>query len=351
MSCEYSNHPGLESNATAGETAVVHGSAPLRGLVLAALLLATPAAAHDADVIYAQLSQASQPGALNEVVTLTSNSLQFLAPVDADGDQLLTQSDLDARSKAIRAGVWDEMPLTAGGVPCEFLGATARLRDGFIELAAQHRCGAGELRQDFKILRVLPGNYRVVLGTQLDGEQAGRLSAQGSFTALTIPRPAPPGSFEGARFQLAFDDGIRRGLSLLFLGALLALGALATSWPRGFGGLGLYALGLAIGSAFDGGTPSIAAVVVLAIALVAMKDPLLALAPLLGVALGCFGGGGGLSAALGIAVGTLAVTAVAGPVALALSRLLQRRARLWPIARWLGPIGVVAGALASVRVW
>ncbi|MFT3708926.1 MAG: hypothetical protein QM817_14855 [Archangium sp.] len=324
---------------------------PLKAVSVPLLLMAGSAWAHDADVIYAQLTQASQSGALNEVVTLTSNSLQLLAPVDADGDLLLTQADLDARSKAIRIGVWDEMPLTAGGVPCEFLGATARLREGFIELAAQHRCGAGELRQDFKILRVLPANYRIVLGTQLDGEQAGRLSAQGSFTALTIPRPAPPGSFDGARFRLAFDDGVRRGLSILFLSALLALGVLAKSWARGFASLGLYVAGLFAGSWFDGGTPSLPAAAVLAIALVAMKDPLLVLAPILGVALGCFGGGGGLSASLGMGAGTVAVTAIAGPVAMALSRIVQRRARVWTFARWLGPLGVVVGALSSLRVW
>lgn len=237
-------------------------------LLFALLIVARPARAHDADVIYARLEDA--PGGFIQIVTLTNATLSQLAPVDGDGDGLLTQGDLDARSPAIVAGVWNDAPLSAGGVPCARSDETARLEDGYVTLMARFRCGEGELRQDFKVLRVLPTNYRVVLGSQLEGER-GRRFAQGVFTALEIPRPRPPSLFDGARLKAGLirglaDTGVAEGLAALLLSfltagafrrgalrlGLLVAGGLVVLGGRGAPlvvpwGLGLGALALAFG--------------------------------------------------------------------------------------------------------
>ena len=167
----------------------------LERLALALVLLAAPAWAHDSDVIYVMLSQQPTGGALDEVVTLTAGTLSQLAPIDADNDGALSQGDLDARGAAIAAGVWDQMPLEATA-PCTRSADQAVLRDGYVELGAHFACPPGPLSQDFKILRVLTSNYRVVLGRQLDGE-TGRAFAQGNVQKLLLS-PEPGGAERAA---------------------------------------------------------------------------------------------------------------------------------------------------------
>ena len=134
----------------------------LRPLLLLLFAFGGPAVAHDADVIYVDaLWQGPQ---VTLVVTLTAQTLGRLAPVDDDGDGLLSQSDLDARAAAIGAGVWDQAPVFAEGVPCARDASTARVRDGFVQLEGRFSCGPGEVRQDFRVLQVLPANYRVTAG-------------------------------------------------------------------------------------------------------------------------------------------------------------------------------------------
>jgi hypothetical protein len=149
-------------------------TAPL-ALSLALLLMAGSAGAHDEDILYAQLwrLQAAQPE-VRERLTLTAETLALLIPVDADGDGALTQADLDARELALAVGIWDALPLTAGGQPCARTGATARVRESFVELGATFSCPPGELRQRFSLLSLLPSNYKVVLGGFLQGEQGQR---------------------------------------------------------------------------------------------------------------------------------------------------------------------------------
>ncbi|MEW5743325.1 MAG: hypothetical protein AB1938_30730, partial [Myxococcota bacterium] len=204
----------------------------IRCVALLVLCVPVLASAHDADVIYVLAQSTPRPGELVELVTLTGAALGQLAPVDADGDGVLSQADLSARSAAISAGVWDDMPLSAGGQACTRGETTAVLKEGYVELTAQFRCGEGELRQDFKILRVLPANFRVVLGSQVDGE-AGKTFAQGQVTALTVPRPPPPGAFSRARFENGLADGVA---AVAWVGAwaalLLVLGA-ASAWRSG----------------------------------------------------------------------------------------------------------------------
>lgn len=181
----YSNHRGLERRAA-----------------LALVLLAGAAWAHDADVIYVQLTELSG-GGLEEAVTLTAGTLSQLAPIDADGDGALSQADLDARADAIAAGVWDQMPLEAT-TPCVRSSPRAILREGYVELFARFTCPAGPLSQDFRILRVLTTNYRVVLGRQADGE-GGRAFAQGNVQRLQL-RPQPQGGLTRPRLSFTFGS-------------------------------------------------------------------------------------------------------------------------------------------------
>ena len=207
----YSNHRGLES----------------RWLALAMLWLPSSASAHDADVIYVLLTDAAS-GALEEVVTLTAGTLTQLAPVDADGDGSLSQADLDARADAIKAGVWDQMPLEG----CTRSAERAILRDGFVELIARFACPSGPRSQEFRILSVLTSNYRVVQGLQLDGA-SGQYFAQGHGQRLLIsPRPST-----GDRGTPGFASGLSAlfeapGVILLWLWALLWAGTLGAAGLR-----------------------------------------------------------------------------------------------------------------------
>lgn len=305
------------------------------------MLVVASAQAHDADVIYVSARAEAAPGAaLVELVTLTGAALGQLAPVDADADGLLSQADLDARAGAIAAGVWDDMPLTAGGVGCPREAATATLREGYVELTATFRCGPGELSQDFRILRILPANFRVVLGSQVEGE-AGKAFAQGTLTTLKLPRPPPPGAFSRA----AFDQGVGEGLgAVLWLGGLAALavvlGASAT-WRRGLLAVLLSVGGIAAGAFVH--APEWTAGLVLAglavgVALAGKAHP--ALGAAVGLALAVRVGGGSWSSSVGIALGAAGAAAALGVASVAAGRLLQRRPPAWRLARWLAAAAV-----------
>lgn len=324
----------------------------MRWLIPAGLLWALSARAHDADVIYVLVQHGSQPGVLVETVTLTFATLGYLAPLDADGDSVLSQGDLDAKTKALRAGFWDDVPLAAQGRPCELFEPRALLREGFVELQGQFRCGEGELRQDFRILRVLPANYRVVLGSQLDGEGEGRAPstglgtgfAQGSMTTISLPRPPPPGSWDGAGFRRALDQGIARGLSLEVLAALLSILIALGAWRRGMGATGLVIAGVLAGSGASLGWWPPMILLFLIAGGAALRTPPLIVPLLLGAAIGLREGGDGLSASVGQGVGTALVLLLASPVALAAGVMLQRRPRLLRVARWV-PVLLVALSL------
>jgi hypothetical protein len=323
----------------------------MRWLLPLVLLSALPVRAHDADVIYVLVRHGAQPDLLLETVTLTGASLALLAPLDADGDQLLTQGDLEAKTKALRAGFWDEVPLTAGGQPCPLLEAKAFLREGFVELQGSFRCAVeGELRQDFKILRVLPTNYRVVLGSQLDGEGQGRGFAQGSLSTIPIPRPLPPGAWDAAAFRRAIDQGVQRGLSLEVLGALFAVLLVLGAWRKG-----LLAAALMLVAVIAGSSTSLpwwppTVLLVLIAAASAWKEPPMIVPALLGVAVGLREGGTTWPESLGLGLGTALVFAFASLVAIAIGVMLQRRPAALKRVRWV-PLAIVGlGVAAHVRL-
>ncbi|MCU0701770.1 MAG: HupE/UreJ family protein [Myxococcaceae bacterium] len=329
-----------QRRADAAKTHVIGASLSdsTRVACLLIALFASVALAHDADVVYARL-EPGPGGSLVEIVTLTNATLAQLAPVDADGDGALTQADLDARAESVRAGVWNDVPLSAGGVPCSRSEESATLDDGFVTLTARFSCGPGDLRQDFRILRILPSNYRVVLGSQLDGER-GRRFAQGVFTALEVPRPGPASLLDAARVQRGFERGVRdtgvvEALALLLLvwlsaGSLRALGARVAALAVGAllvtSGLGapLVAPGLMLGAvvASLGGGPGRFSAVVGALAGFCA-----------GAGLALRSGAASLPEALGWWLGALLVALVLASVALPLGRVLSRRPRAAFVAR------------------
>lgn len=307
-------------------------------LVIAGVLLVTfPAQAHDADVLYARL-EPGPPGTLIEIVTLTNATLALLAPVDANDDGVLTQADLDARADALKAGVWSDMPLSAGGVACTRSDEAAQLEDGFVALTARWRCPEeGDLRQDFKVLRVLPTNYRVVLGSQLDGER-GRRFAQGVFTALEVPRPRPPGLFDGDRLRRGLEQGARDNGVVEALALMLLLFLTAGSFQRGGLRLGLLLLGalpILSGRAVPPAVPVLLAVSAVGVAFLVQRRALLADSAVVA-------GGLGLALRAGLPswsdrLGWLAGLLLLGAGALALGvpggRLLARRPRPFAVIK------------------
>ena len=134
-----------------------------------ALLLSSGARAHVADEIVVAWNEASR----TQTLTMTADTLAMLAPVDADADGELTQADLDARADAIRAGVWEQARLQG----CSRSNERASIEPGYVALTARFDCPRGELTQDFRLLLVLPPNYRVVYGNQ---------AARGELTTLHL---------------------------------------------------------------------------------------------------------------------------------------------------------------------
>lgn len=323
----------------------------MRWVLFVAISLASVARAHDADVIYALVEQHGEaPNLLVETLTMTASSLGLLAPLDVDGDGALSQSELDARAGALRVGVWDDMPLSAAGTRCTFLEGKARVREGFVELAARFDCPRGDLRQEFRVLRVLPPNYRVVLGSQLDGERAAQGVAQGSFMTIPVPRPLPPGAWNSAAFWRAFDAGLSRGFALDGLACVAALLFALGAWRPGLWGSSLLVVGVVAGSFTSlPSLPCTVLAVIVAGAAAVSKKSLPVLGLVLGLALGARDGGIAGPSALGLALGTVVLLAPASLAFTSLGVMLARRSR-WRLAtRWV-PVAVAVIA-AAMRLW
>jgi hypothetical protein len=196
---------------------------------LALLLGAGVARAHDADIIYTQVRRTQEDASeVRVLLTMTASTLTQVLPADADGDGSVSQADLDARRAALEVGLWDALPLTAGGAPCTRKEHAAREHAKYyLELTATYQCPPGALRQTYTVLSLLPPNYRVVLGT-FTGE-GGQLFADAQQPTLEIPErgPAAPSAFSpgfGGWIQLGMKH-IFEGIDhLAFLLALLLVG-------------------------------------------------------------------------------------------------------------------------------
>lgn len=202
---------------------------PWGALLAGLLLLPSGASAHDADILYTQVRRAGPAEAeVRQVVTLTAGTLGLLVPADADGDGTVSQADLDARRTALEVGVWDAMPLTAGGQPCARTSHAALLRQTFVELSASFTCPEGPLQQRYAVLSVLPAGYRVILGSAVEGEMPGALFADAAQPSLAIPGPGQGASSAVSGFGGWVGLGLRHifeGVDhLAFLLAVLLVG-------------------------------------------------------------------------------------------------------------------------------
>jgi hypothetical protein len=182
---------------------------------LALLLGASAARAHDADIIYAQVrrAQADSPE-VRALLTMTASTLQLLLPADADGDGTVSQQDLDARRAALEVGLWDALPLTAGGAACTRKEHSAHRRETYVELSATYICPPGPLRQTFTVLSLLPSNYRVVLGS-FSGGVAGQLFADARQPSVDIPERGAPAS---SVLVSGFGNWVQLGMKHIFEG-------------------------------------------------------------------------------------------------------------------------------------
>jgi hypothetical protein len=205
---------------------------------LCLLLGALSAHAHDADIIYARVSRGdggavSERVTLNERVTLTADTLGLLIPLP-EGAGALTQRDLDDRRAALEVGVWDAMPISGSETPCAREGAGAVLREGYVELTARFRCPEGELRQTFRLLSILPRNYKVILASE--EEPSAQHFAQGIEQTLSLPAPGKAAGTHEAS-PAGFTGWVLLGVQHIFTGYdhlcfLLALLLVGGTWRR-----------------------------------------------------------------------------------------------------------------------
>jgi hypothetical protein len=182
-------------------------------------LVAAVGWAHDADVITVEIRE--RGAGLEEHLRMSPETLLLLAPVDLDADGLPAQAEIDQRRGAVLAGVWDEAPIRVHSGPCLRGDESARLASGVVELTARFACPEGPRHQDFRILRVLPANYRIVVTAE--GDPLASSFAQSDHASVELPRaPAAIGAPQRADRL----DGLARGLtgSLAAASALLALG-------------------------------------------------------------------------------------------------------------------------------
>lgn len=189
-------------------------------VTLILMCVSANAAAHDADIIYAQVARAEGSRVVHEILTMTPVTLVLLAPVDANRDGAVTDEELQLRSDGVAAGVWDSLPMTAGGALCTRTGNTADVKDTYVELRAIFDCGEGELAQTFRILSILPNNYRVVLGTFVNGG-AGQRFAQRHEQLLVLDEPTNRISGLWSWVKLGVEHIFRGPDHLAFLLALL----------------------------------------------------------------------------------------------------------------------------------
>ena len=204
---------------------------------LLSLLVACAAWAHDADIVYAQIARGAD-GLVTEQLTMTDNTLLQLAPIDADGDGLVSGDELSHGTDAIAAGIWDELPLSAQKGPCTRQSMQAGQKDNYLALSATFRCGEGELSQTFRILSVLPPTYRVVLGAYGQGQLRAQGFAEGSHQTLTMLGEGEAGTAATMKQASPSLGGwISLGVTHIFggidhLAFLLAVLLVGGSWKR-----------------------------------------------------------------------------------------------------------------------
>lgn len=219
------------------------------------LLIPTVAAAHPADLLAVRLTPVDDaPGVLDAQVRLTAGTLQQLVP----GLVLpLTDAALSDAAPAIAAGVWDDMPLSAGGATCSHVPGPARVAPLYVELTARYTCGEGALSQRFRLLSILPEGHHVAVALDgaptvveaVGGQQLVKLGAVGESPSTSRSVRSFGGwvllgirhileGFDHLAFLgvlLLSGGGIRRLVALVTTFTVahsLTLGATALGWVR-----------------------------------------------------------------------------------------------------------------------
>jgi hypothetical protein len=226
------------------------------------------------------------------------------------------------------------MPLSAAGLPCTRSGEAAFAREGLVELQARFRCVAGDLRQDFRFLRVLPANYRVTVSSRFEAGR-GTVFAQGSLTSVSIARPALPREWSVPALRRGLGEGLSLFFTLGILAGLAALGFAFKSWTRALQALPLIGAGVVLGAflPLPGPAPVVLGLTAIALAWWRSEVPLAACG-VFGVVLGLHAGGQVAAEALG-AAGGLAGPGLLGVLAAAAVGQAAQRRRWGGVVRWL----------------
>jgi hypothetical protein len=166
------------------------------------------------------------------------------------------------------------------------------------------------------------------------------------LSTIPIPRPLPPGAWDGAAFRRAIDQGVQRGLSAEVLAALVAVLLTLGAWRKGLIASALMLIAVIAGSftSFPWWPPTILLLIIAAAS--GWKAPPMIVPVLLGVAVGVREGGSTWPESLGVGVGSALVFLFASPVAIALGVMLQRRALALKRLRWL-PLAIAGIAVAG----
>lgn len=211
-----------------------------RLLVLGCLAPGPLALAHAPDLIAVSVERLAN-GEVEERLVLTPDTLLRLAPLDGDGDGRVAEEELRAGSAAVEAGLWDDMPLSAGGRACVRTESGGAVQPATVALWARFACVEGPLTQRFRLLSALPAGHHVLVG--LADQPPQHLSGDRQ-TAVLAPRAGGSGPEPGTEVPFpeageasGFSAWVRLGLvhilegfdHLAFVAALLLAGG---GWRR-----------------------------------------------------------------------------------------------------------------------
>lgn len=195
---------------------------PLAAAALA-LILGTPApaAAHAADM--GSLELVLEGDRLQQSLTLSGASLGSLVALDADGDGVVAQADLDARLVAIFEATLGREPPRADVGPCDLRPVAATGEGSVVRLRAEGRCPAKvqRLRHRLAFLSDLSEGHRILVQATLDGRRYDRV-ADRSAQVLAFEREKGRGL--GAFVWLGVEHIFGGWDHLVFLLALVLAG-------------------------------------------------------------------------------------------------------------------------------
>lgn len=193
-------------------------------IALFLLVLAPAANAHPPDLIAVRARAHGET--VEQVIRLNAQTLLRLAPLGVDA-HAVEDGTLQSGLAVIEAGVWDDMPLHSGERRCSRGPSSASVVDGLVELRASFNCAEGDLRQDFRLLAVLPEGHHVTLSLESGkGAPLQRFAHRDTPSiVLTGAASSPESARDFGGWVLLGIQHILEGFDhLAFLAALLLLG-------------------------------------------------------------------------------------------------------------------------------